>query len=398
MDIFNYPIGGNTLGQYLLVSLIILIGFLCSKVFDLWIVPKLEKIAESTPSDLDEKLLQRCAYPVGQLIFISGFWVAQLRLTMAETVRLILIRILSAITVGLIFLILIRISDLCIDFIARLYLKNLENNKRLSKRGLRQQRTMASQVQRQATELTTMALGVVAILTIFSVLGLDLQAIWTSLGIGAVAIAVAIQDPLKNIFGRIYIFITAIFDEGHFIEFKEWSGTVINIGLLRTKLEVFSDMTTVHVPNAQFMNSVVKNYHGRTKFMYKWDLDVPYDTSPQELQRLIAELQKLVVAKPEVSTDQCWIYLDRLDRYSKVVRVWFQARLSGWSESLQYGNQVLTEIQELFYSLGFDFAFPTQTLQIDTHNFPPHLLPRPSLVLLLPCLNRPPREAISCLK
>jgi hypothetical protein len=55
-----------------------------------------------------------------------------------------------------------------------------------------------------------------------------------------------------------------------------------------------------------------------------------------------------------------------LDSYSKVVRVWFRVRLPNWAESLFYGNQVLHEIQLFFESMDIPFAFPTQTLQLQT--------------------------------
>jgi hypothetical protein len=64
----------------------------------------------------------------------------------------------------------------------------------------------------------------------------------------------------------------------------------------------------------------------------------------------------------------CWIYLERLDSYSKVVRAWFQVNLTSWSESLYYGNRVLHDIQLLFESMDIPFAFPTQTLHLKSTN------------------------------
>ncbi len=75
-------------------------------------------------------------------------------------------------------------------------------------------------------------------------------------------------------------------------------------------------------------------------------------------------LREHLLAKDEVNPAMCWIYLERLDRYSKVIRVWFQAHLPDWAASLHYGNQVLHEIQGIFQEMGVDFAFPTQTLHL----------------------------------
>jgi len=221
---------------------------------------------------------------------------------------------------------------------------------------------------KQIVEIVSMILGIIAVLTILSNVGVNLKAVWASFGIGGIAIVVAVKDPLTNIVGRFYIFSTGIFDKDHFITFNHNAGTVKKIGMFRTYLELFSDMTTVSIPNADFIKGVVKNYYGRKNFMYKWDLNLPYDVSPQRIQELSNKLRELLHGKPEVNRDMCWIYLERLDLYSKVVRVWFQVQLSDWVTSLYYGNQVLQDIQLLFETNGIDFALPTQTLHLKTEN------------------------------
>jgi MscS family membrane protein len=129
-------------------------------------------------------------------------------------------------------------------------------------------------------------------------------------------------------------------------------------------VEVFADMTTVSIPNTKFMTGEVINYYGRRQFIYKWDLDIPYDTDRQQVQKLIEALRTFLLSRPEVVRESCWIYLDRLDSYSKVVRVWFKVKLPDWAASLNYGNDVLYEIQGIFMDQGVDFAFPTQVVSL----------------------------------
>lgn len=127
-------------------------------------------------------------------------------------------------------------------------------------------------------------------------------------------------------------------------------------------------MTTVSIPNADFVRGVVKTYYGRTRFIYKWDLSVPYDVKPEKVQELILNLRELIQAKPELNPERCWIYLDRLDEFSKIVRVWFQVNLPNWDASLFYGNGVLHEIQLIFETMSIPFAFPTQTLHLESES------------------------------
>jgi MscS family membrane protein len=282
------------------------------------------------------------------------------------------------------FIILIRLFQGLIEIAADGYVKRLEQQ---GPPDLEKQTRDVDRIKKQVREIGNMVIALLGVLTIVSNLGIDLKAIWASLGIGGIALVVAVQEPLRNLVGRIYIFSTGIFDEGHFILFNNYAGTVKRIAMFRTYLELFSDMTTVSIPNSDFVKGAVKTYYGRTKFMYKWDLDVPYDIGPQKVQELIIKLRELIFSKPEVNRDMCWIYMERLDRYSKVVRVWFQVKLSNWAASLFYGNQVLHDIQLLFESLNIEFAFPTQTLHLKTENLGEGLGKQEPVPVVLPDLD-----------
>jgi MscS family membrane protein len=297
------------------------------------------------------------------LIVVIGLAVAKSHLIIAPSIDMWLDKILFAVGLAVFFMLIIRLVRGAVEIAAEAYVFKIEQ---LGAKDLEEQKKAVERIKKQVTEILNMILVILAILTILSNLGVDLKAIWASLGIGGIAIVVAVKDPLSNLVGRMYIYSTGIFDEGHFIVFNGLGGTVKRISVFRTYLELFADMTTVSIPNADFVKGIVQNYYGRTKFMYKWDLDVPYDVSAQTIQDLIKRLRGLVTSKPEVNPDSTWIYMERLDAYSKVVRVWFQAHLSDWATSLYYGNGMLHDIQLLFEEMNLSFAFPTQTLELKT--------------------------------
>ena len=358
----GYELWGNTVQDYL-ISLAIMaggvaMGYLISHVLRRWLL----KAVAHTATHLDDMLIQRAAMPVSLLVMVGMAYIAVARLHLGPVVEKWVVRGLQVVAIALVFILVMRLVRVMLEFAAGIYLKGLSTRR---PEVYEQQKETAERVKKQLVEVTNMFLGVLGILTIVSAMGVDLGAVWASLGIGGIALVVAVQEPLRNLVGRLYIYSTGIFDEGHFIRFGQWAGTVKRIGLFRTYLELFTDMTTVSIPNAEFVKGVVKNYFGRRKFMYKWDLDVPYEVPADRIQQLVEEIRKLVLAHPEVNPDMCWIYLERLDRYSKVVRVWFQAKLASWADSLYYGNRMLTEIQQLFERMGISFAFPTQTIHIE---------------------------------
>ncbi len=360
--VWNYTLLGNRAGQYVTSLLIFVAVLVAAKVFNRIILRTSHRWAESTATHIDDMIVRHFLRPLYYIFILLGIYLGLETLSVPEMVHTWIRRFLLAggILVGFVFL--FRFLE---DMIRRAGASYVERMQTEEDADRDEQERVVNRIVKQAREVLLTVFIIVGLLTLLANLGVDLKAIWASLGIGGIAVVVAVKDPLTNIVGRIYIFSTGIFDEGHFIVFKNWAGTVKRVGFFRTNLEMFSDMTTVSIPNAQFINEGVKNYYGRTKFMYKWDLDVPYDTTPERIEQLLSALKELIAGLPELNPDRCWIYLDRLDRYSKVVRVWFQVNLPDWATSLHYGSGVLRTIQEVFASQGVDFAFPTSTIQLE---------------------------------
>jgi len=374
MQFFQIHLFGNTVYDYVVSVVIFIAAILFCTIANRFLKKHAHSWAAKTSTDVDDLIVERIFTPITFLILVAGIAMAKGHLEVVDSVAFWMDKVLLVLGLAIFFFVLIRVFQGLTETVASGYVKRLKER---GATGVEEQINTVNRIRKQVTEIGNMVLGVLAVLTILSNLGLDLKAIWASLGIGGIALVVAVQEPLRNLVGRVYIFSTGIFDEGHFIVFGDSAGTVERISAFRTYLELFTDMTTVSIPNADFVKGVVKTYYGRTKFMYKWDLDVPYDVAPEKIQELVVKLREVVMGKPEVNKEMCWIYLERLDRYSKVIRVWFQAGLSSWDESLFYGNQVLHDIQLVFESMGIAFAFPTQTLLVNPQDPAPVVLPEP---------------------
>jgi len=335
MDFLKTIILGNRVEDYFIALSIFILSISFLIVANRILKRYVRAWVKKTETHLDDLIVERVLSPLTYFILIAGVALAKSHIRLTPGVSLWVNRILTVLGIVICFVIVMRFIEGLIELLVSGYVKRLRQTEPAD---LEEQIRNAERVKKQVREVSKMILGVLAILTVLSNLGVDLKAIWASLGIGGIALVVAVQEPLRNLVGRIYIYSTGIFDEGHFIVFNNWAGTVKRISTFRTYLELFTDMTTVSIPNSDFVKGVVKTYYGRTKFMYKWDLDVPYDIFPERVKELVKKLRELVFAKPEVNQNMCWIYLQRLDSYSKVVRVWFQVRLPNWAESLFYGN------------------------------------------------------------
>ncbi len=365
MRSFDITIPEGLLRECLVAIVLIAVAAFVAFALGYYLKRFLRDWAGKTGTKLDDLIVERFTLPVIGLAIVAGIAAAKEYVKIPQQISSWLDKAVMVLILAIVFVVLARFVDGIIEFSASGYIRRAE---KLQRAEAAAEMDRVQRIRKSTREIAKMLIALLGVLTILSYLGLNLKAVWASLGIGGIAVALAVQEPLRNLVGRMYIYGTGIFAEGHFIEFKQWAGTVQRITTFRTYLEMFSDMTMVSIPNEQFINSAVKSYHGRTKFMYKWDLDVPYDVSPEQLQRLVAQLREIVRARPEVNLDRCWIYLERLGQSAKVIRVWFQANLPDWGTSLIYGNEVLHEIQNVFEKMVIPFAFPTQTVHLQTEN------------------------------
>lgn len=362
MGVLEISFFGAKLENYLAAIGVIAGAILAAIILNTLLKRYAHRITKRTDTKVDDLIAEKILSPLPYALIVLGVVIAKDQIDIAPSISVWVDRIALALGLSLLFVMVIRATRVGMDLLAEAYIKRLGLR---DPDNIQDQAEQTRRLKKQASEIVTTVLAVLAVLTVLSNLGLDLKAIWASLGIGTVAVALAVQDPMRNLVGRMYIYGTGLFDVGHFIEFGGYSGTVKQITSFRTYLEVFSDMTVVSIPNADFIKGTVKTYHGRTKFMFKWDLDVPYDVAPEKIETLVEKLRNTIANRPGVDAARRWVYLDRLGPASKVVRVWFQASVPSWADSLFYGEETLQEIQRVFESLHIDFAFPTQTLYLN---------------------------------
>lgn len=365
MDFIERSLWGNPVSSYLAFLAFVFGSFAVARIARYVVHRYVAKWAEKTESKWDDVIIESIMGPSTWLVAIGGAFVAKEGLVLTEKADLWANRILSVAAITVLYVGMFRLfrggSGLLVEeFVRRAGEAATEEERALETRSV-------NRITKQLNEVAGMVIVLLAVLTALSNLGVDLKAVWASLGVGGIALALAVKEPLSNFVGRIMIYSTGLFDEGHFIQIDSWAGTVTRIGTFRTSIELLSDMSIVTIPNAEFISKPVKNNFGKTKFIYKWDLDVPYEVDADRLDALVEELRALIKGKPEVVPEFSFVYLDRLDKYSKVVRVWFQVRLPDFKSSTVFGERTLGEVQRLFSRMGVAFAYPTYTVALDGH-------------------------------
>ncbi len=206
-------------------------------------------------------------------------------------------------------------------------------------------------------------------------LDVNITALLAGLSIGGLALALAAQDTLKNLFGSLMIFIDKPFSVGHWITSGELDGTVEEVGFRSTRIRTFRNSLT-YVPNGRLADSVVDN-HGLRQFRrFFMHIAITYDTPPDLIQVFVEGLRKIVEKHPKTRKDFYLVEFNEMGDFSLKIIFYIFFAVPTWTEELRCRHEVLIEIVKLAEKLGVRFAFPTSTLHMENfpgkHSLTPH--------------------------
>ena len=208
--------------------------------------------------------------------------------------------------------------------------------------------------------LRTFAVVVIVLLALDN-LGIEIAGLLAGLGIAGLAVALAAQQTLANIFGAITIFLDRPFRIGDAVSMEGFTGKIEAIGLRSTRLRTF-DGTLVTLPNSIVANAKIDNWDARPTRRTNFTIGVTYDTSYEKLKRAVEILREVMANHP--GTAQYRAYFNSYGDYSLNILVNHWCKYLDYEQYLQCIEEILFEIKKRFEEEGIEFAFPSQTLYV----------------------------------
>jgi MscS family membrane protein len=196
-------------------------------------------------------------------------------------------------------------------------------------------------------------------------LEVDIVPLLTGLSIGGLAFALAAQDTIKNFFGSIMIFIDKPFQVGDWITSGDVDGTVEEVGFRSTRVRTFRN-SVMYIPNGKIADATIDNHGLRHFRRFYTTLTITYDTPPQLIEVFVQGLRQIVEDHPYTRKNVYNIYFNNLSSYSQDIMFYIFFEVPNWTEELRCRHEILVSIVSLANSLGVRFAFPTQTLHMES--------------------------------
>ncbi len=187
----------------------------------------------------------------------------------------------------------------------------------------------------------------------------------TGLSIGGLAFALAAQDTIRNFFGSLMIFIDRPFQVGHWITSGDIDGEVEEVGLRSTRVRTFRNSLT-YVPNGVLADRTIDNHGLRVYRRYYTTLAITYDTPPHLIEVFIEGLNRIVAGHPHTRKDKYHIFMNDFGNFSLNIMFYIFFEAPTWAQELAYRHEVILSILRLAEELNVRFAFPTQTLHMET--------------------------------
>jgi small-conductance mechanosensitive channel len=199
----------------------------------------------------------------------------------------------------------------------------------------------------------------VFLLAILANLGINVTTFVASLGIGGIAVALAVQNVLGDLFASLSIAVDKPFEVGDSISVSEFSGTIEHVGLKTTRIRALSGEQIV-IANAELLRKTVHNFKRMNTRRVQFALRVNPATPPELAARLPPQLASIIEAKEKVKLDH--VNLAVLDQAFIEYDIVYNLLEADYGLYLKTQQQVLLEAMALCRELGISTAPRAQQL------------------------------------
>jgi MscS family membrane protein len=208
-----------------------------------------------------------------------------------------------------------------------------------------------------------------ALLIAQNVFGMNITGWIAGLGIVGLAVSLAAQDSIRNLFGSITVLFDKPFVVGDYIAIDGTEGIIEEVGFRSTRIRTpYNSLVTL--PNANLINASVDNFGRRQYRRWKTALGVQYDTTPQQLIAFTEGIRELVRTHPYTRKDFFQVYCNEFADSSLNVLLIVFFEVNDYSTELRERERLFLDIVRLAHELDVSFAFPTRTLHLFQHPMP----------------------------
>lgn len=200
--------------------------------------------------------------------------------------------------------------------------------------------------------------------------GIEATSLLAGIGIGGLAIGFAAKETIANLFGSVALILDNAYKVGDYIYIsqdimgKNVEGTVVDINLRSTKLKTM-DNSLIIIPNNVTANQVVSNISRRSKRLIRETITLTYKANKETITEAINIIYDILKSNDNVDKSDINVVLESLSEYSVNLLVLAYSNKTLYGEYIKVKSDLLLNIYNKFNENNIDFAYPTQTIEIE---------------------------------
>lgn len=340
---------GNSLEAYLIALGGVLLGILLVKAFKRIVLRRLGKLFAKTQTNIDDFLLENFARFVIPIIYVTIiYWGLK---SLAWPIKLV-----SVIEVAFI----VVVTFYAIRLISTVLMMLLRSSIRRQEGGEEKVKQMGGLIM-----IFNGIVWTIGLVFLVSNLGYDVSAVIAGLGIGGIAIALAAQNILGDLFNYFVIFFDRPFEVGDFVVIEDKNGIIEKIGIKTTRIKTLSGEQLVFA-NSDLTSSRIHNFKKMQRRRILFSVGVTYETSPEQLRLIPDVLKEIIQSEPSVEFDRA--HFKGFGDSSLDFEIVYHINNPDYNAYMDVQQQFNFLIYERLGEMDISIAFPTRTLYLRNEN------------------------------
>ncbi|MFC2094240.1 mechanosensitive ion channel family protein [Bacteroidota bacterium] len=345
-EFLNQTYFGNTILKYITAIVIFILILIVVKVFRLIVLRRLKKWAENTKTTIDDFVLRGIKKSIIPILYYSAIYFAAQSLNMSDSLR----NSFNVLSIVVITFFIIRLITSTFDYSIKAYSAKQEAGDQKAKQ------------LRSISALARIIIWGVGLVFLLDNLGFDISAVVAGLGIGGIAIALAAQTILGDLFSYFIIFFDKPFELGDYIKVGDKNGTIEHIGIKTTRIRALNGEQLVF-SNTDLTSSRLHNFKKLEKRRIVFMLGVIYET-PAEKLKLIPGLVKNIISEEE-NSDYDRGHFKEFGDFSLNFEFVYYVLSSDYATYMDTQHNINMKIFNEFNEKGIEFAYPTQLVYVN---------------------------------
>lgn len=337
---------GNPVSAYLISAIIFLVSAAILKIFEIIIVKRIKKFAEKTKTQLDDFLVKHIEKSIVPILYISALYFAQKNLEKSPEA----VQIIYSIFIIIFAFYCIKFLSSILNFMFKIYWRKKNPGEEGSFKGF--------------SSFINILLWTIGIIFVLDNLGFEISAVLAGLGIGGIAIALASQAVLGDLFSYFVIFFDKPFQIGDFITIENKSGTIENIGIKTTKIRSLNGEMII-ISNKDLTNSIVHNFKRMERRRVVFSIGITYQTSHSALMEIPEIIEKIIREVDNTEFDRA--HFKEYGDFSLNFEIVYFVLSPDYKIYMDIQQVINFLIHREFEKRKIDFAYPTQTVFLQSN-------------------------------